>query len=142
VCYFFGSLFADWASGCYLRCGCIGSPVYRVSGGWCGGEEVFMSTEVCDVCYFLGSLFADWASGCYVCCGCIGSPVYRFSGGWCGGEEVFMSTEVCDVCYFLGSLFADWASGCVCPCLYALPENSTDRVLCVSTGSATLALNL
>jgi len=27
VCYFLGSLFADWASGCYVRCGCIGSKV-------------------------------------------------------------------------------------------------------------------
>jgi len=23
-----GSLFADWATGCYVRCGCIGSPAF------------------------------------------------------------------------------------------------------------------
>ena len=26
ACCLLGLLFADWASGCYVRCGCIGSP--------------------------------------------------------------------------------------------------------------------
>ena len=33
VCYFLGPLFTDWASGCYVRCGCIGSPAFYFSGG-------------------------------------------------------------------------------------------------------------
>jgi len=36
VCYFLGPLFTDWASGCYVRCGCIGSPAFQFSGGWGG----------------------------------------------------------------------------------------------------------
>ena len=35
ACYFLGPLFTDWAPGCYVRCGCIGSPVFSflVDGG-------------------------------------------------------------------------------------------------------------
>jgi len=28
ACYFLGPLFTDWAPGCYVRCGCIGSPAF------------------------------------------------------------------------------------------------------------------
>ena len=28
ACYFLEPLFTDWAPGCYVRCGCIGSPVF------------------------------------------------------------------------------------------------------------------
>jgi len=35
-----GQLFADWASGCYVHCGCIGSPAFWFSGGWGGGGGV------------------------------------------------------------------------------------------------------
>jgi len=28
ACYFLGPLFIDWAPGCYVRCGCNGSPVF------------------------------------------------------------------------------------------------------------------
>jgi len=35
ACYFLGPLFTDWAPGCFVRCGCIGSPVssFPVDGG-------------------------------------------------------------------------------------------------------------
>ena len=39
ACYFLGPLFTDWAPGCYVRCACIGSPVFSFpvdgSGGVC-----------------------------------------------------------------------------------------------------------
>jgi len=35
-----GSLFADCAAAGYVRCGCIGSPVYWFSGGSGGGGGV------------------------------------------------------------------------------------------------------
>ena len=28
ACYFLGPLFTDWPPGCYVRCGCIGSPLF------------------------------------------------------------------------------------------------------------------
>ena len=28
ACYLLGPLFTDWASGCYVYCGCIGSTVF------------------------------------------------------------------------------------------------------------------
>ena len=28
ACYFQGPLFTDWVTDCYVRCGCIGSPVF------------------------------------------------------------------------------------------------------------------
>ena len=36
ACYFLGPLFTDWAPVCYVRSGCIGSPVFSfpVEGGW------------------------------------------------------------------------------------------------------------
>jgi len=39
VCHFLGPLFTDWAADCYVRCGCIGSPVFsfQVDGGEGGG---------------------------------------------------------------------------------------------------------
>ena len=45
MCYFLGSLFTDWASGCYVRCGCIGSPAFQFSGGW-GGVGVRLEVGV------------------------------------------------------------------------------------------------
>ena len=36
MCYFLGSLFADYASDCYVRCGCIGFPGYQFSGVYIG----------------------------------------------------------------------------------------------------------
>ena len=37
ACYFLGPLFTDWASGCYVRCGCIGSPVFSFPVDGVGG---------------------------------------------------------------------------------------------------------
>jgi len=34
--YFLGPLFTDWAAG-YVRCGCIGSPVFSFPVDWGGG---------------------------------------------------------------------------------------------------------
>jgi len=48
ACYFLGPLFADWVPGCYVRCGCIGSPVFSfpVDGGR-GGDSVHLFFVVC-----------------------------------------------------------------------------------------------
>jgi len=39
ACYFLGPLFTDWVPGYYVRCGCIGSPVFSFpmdgGGGLC-----------------------------------------------------------------------------------------------------------
>ena len=58
ACYFLGLLFTDWASGCYVRCGSIGSIAYWFFGGWVG---------VClFVCLFdvilrrVGVIFVPW----------------------------------------------------------------------------------
>ena len=37
ACCFLGLLFTDWAPGCYVHCGCIGSPVF--SFPFVGGER-------------------------------------------------------------------------------------------------------
>jgi len=46
--YFLGPLFTDWAPGYYVRCGCIGSPVFSfpVDGG-VEGEPVHLFFVVC-----------------------------------------------------------------------------------------------
>ena len=47
ACYFLRPLFTGWAAGCYVRCGCIGSPVFSfpVDGG--KGESVHLFFAVC-----------------------------------------------------------------------------------------------
>ena len=37
ACYFLGPLFSDCVSGCYVRCGCIGSTVFSFPVDWGGG---------------------------------------------------------------------------------------------------------
>jgi len=57
ACCFLGPLFTDWASGYYVRCGCIGSPVFSFPfyvGVWAGSFHLFFV-----VCYcFLFSLYS------------------------------------------------------------------------------------
>jgi len=49
ACYFLGPLFTDWAPGCYVRCGCIGCPVFSfpVDGGRVGSVHLFFVACYC-----------------------------------------------------------------------------------------------
>ena len=52
VCYFLGPLFTDWVPGCYVRCGCISSPVFSfpMDGGW--GWGGFCPLVLCSLLLF------------------------------------------------------------------------------------------
>jgi len=50
ACYFLGPLYIDWAPGFYVRCGCIGSPVFSFPVD--GGEEGLSTCSLLSVTAF------------------------------------------------------------------------------------------
>ena len=57
ACYFLGLLFTDWAPGCYVHCGWIGSPVF--SFPFVGGEK---SLSTCSLQSVIAFCFGSAAS--------------------------------------------------------------------------------
>ena len=59
ACYFLGSLFTDWGPGCYVRCGCIGSPVFSFPVDGRGSVHLLFVVCYCFLFYFKQLFFFD-----------------------------------------------------------------------------------
>ena len=57
ACYFVGPMFTDWAPGCHVRCGCIGSTVLV---SWWIGEGGVCPIVLCSL--LLLSVFGSVAA--------------------------------------------------------------------------------
>ena len=63
ACYFLGPLFTDLAPGCYVRCGCTGSPVFSflVDGGGGGCVHLFFVVCYCSL-FWIGCVLSSSAN--------------------------------------------------------------------------------